>query len=109
MPNKKGWYTKEEVLETGLPYFIPSSKRWTDTPYPFAVLLTKSRCDELGIPILASGREMPSAFRYLALAGRGTNEDKRYRYAPLYDRTDAYHLIKDQLYPHEIMGDPDNE
>ncbi|MFK4167222.1 hypothetical protein ACI2LM_13330 [Paenibacillus lautus] len=109
MPNRKGWYTKEEVVETGLPYFIPSSKRWTDTPYPFAVLLTKSRCVDLGVPILASGREKPSAFRYIALAGRGTNDDKRYRYAPLYDRTDAYHLIKDQLYPHEIMGDPDNE
>lgn len=109
MPNNKGWYTKEEVLETGLPYYIPSSKRWTDTPYPFAVLLTRSRCDELKIPILGSGREKPSAFRHIALAGRGTNDDKRYRYAPLYDRTDAYHLIKDQLYPHEIMGDPEEQ
>lgn len=107
MPNEKGWYTKDEVLETGLPYYITASNRWTDTPYPFAVLLTKSRCNDLKVPILGSGREKPSAFRYIALAGRGTNEDKRYRYAPLYDRSDAYHLIKDQLYPHEIMGDPD--
>lgn len=108
MPNEKGWYTKDEVLETGLPYYITSSNRWTDTPYPFAVLLTKSRCNDLKVPILGSGREKPSAFRYIALAGRGTNEDKRYRYAPLYDRTDAHYLIKDQLFPHEIMGNPED-
>lgn len=106
MPNSKGWYTKEEVLETGLPYYNSLSKRWTKEPYAFAVLLTKSRCDALKIPILGSGREKPSAFRHIALAGVGTNDDKRYRYAPLYDRTDAYYLIKDQLYRHEIMGSP---
>ena len=103
MPNYKGWYTKEEVLETGLPYYIPSSKRWTDTPYAFAVLLTKSRCSDLGVPIMTSG-EKPSAFKYIALAGSGTNDDKRYRYAPLYDRTEVHDLIKDRLYGHEIMG-----
>lgn len=109
MPNNKGWYTKEEVLETGLPSYNSNSKRWTHEPYPFAVLLTKTRCNELGIPILESGRELPSAFRHIALAGRGgSSEDKRYRYAPLYDRSEAYHLIKDQLYVHEIMGNPDN-
>lgn len=104
MPNHKGWFTKEEVLETGLPYYIPASKRWTDAPYPFAVLLTRSRCSKLGMPILSSGREKPSAFRYLAAAGSGTSDDKRYRYVPLYDRTDVYQEIKDQLYEHEIMG-----
>ncbi|AYB48169.1 MULTISPECIES: hypothetical protein [Paenibacillus] len=48
--NKKGWYAKEEVLETRFPYYNSISKRWTDTPYPFAVLLTKSRCNDLGDP-----------------------------------------------------------
>lgn len=107
MPNKKGWYTKEEVLETGLPSYNSNSKRWTHEPYPFAVLLTKTRCKELGVPILESGRELPSAFRHIALAGRGTNDDKRYRYAPLYDRTVSYELLKEELYEHEIMGDPE--
>lgn len=107
MPNKKGWYTREEVLETGLPSYNSNSKRWTHEPYPFAVLLTKSRCKELGVPILESGRELPSAFRHIALAGHGTNEDKRYRYAPLYDRTVSYDLLKNNLYEHEIMGDSD--
>lgn len=102
MPNEKGWYTKEEVLETGLPYYIPASKRWTDTPYQFAVLLTKSRCEKLGVPILRNGHEKQSAFRYSANAGVGTN-DKTHRYVPLYDRTDVYEEIKDELYDHEIM------
>ncbi|BFH11209.1 hypothetical protein P4K96_01040 [Bacillus cereus] len=104
MPNKKGWYTKEEVEATGLPYYIPASRRWTAKPYPFAVLLTKSRCKELKMPILASGREKPSAFRYAAAAGTGgSTEDKQYRYIPLYDRTAAYHEVKEELYDHEIM------
>ena len=55
MPNSKGWYTKEEVLESGLPYYIPRSKRWTHEPYPFAVLLTRTRCKELGMPALRNG------------------------------------------------------
>lgn len=103
MPNEKGWFTKQEVLETGLPYYIPRSDRWTDEPYSFAVLLSKTRCKVLGVPILESGRESPSAFRYSAAAGTGTNDNK-HRFIPLYDRTDAYHLIKDQLYENEIMG-----
>jgi len=106
MPNEKGWYTKEEVLETGLPYYIPTSKRWTHSPYPFAVLLSKSRCEKLGVPILSSGREFPSAFRYKSSAGTGkSNTDKRYRYIPLYDRTDAYDAIKEKLFEHEMMGE----
>lgn len=105
MPNAKGWYTKEEVLETGLPYYIPASDRWTNTPYPFAVLLSRSRCEKLGVPILSNGYEKPSAFRYSAAAGTGT-DDKKHRYVPLYDRTDAYEEIKDKLLKYEIMGDP---
>ena len=104
MPNEKGWFSKQEVLDTGLPYFIPASRRWTAVPYEFAVLLTKTRCERLGVPILSSGRENPSAFRYTASAGTGrSSEDKRYRYIPLYDRTDAYELLKEELYPYEIM------
>lgn len=89
MPNEKGWFTKEEVLETGLPYYIPASERWTHEPYDYAVLLTKSRCKEFGIPILSNGMEKPSAFRYAAAAGTGTS-DKLHRYFPLYDRTDVF-------------------
>ena len=106
MPNEKGWYSKNEVLETGLPYYIPASKRWTHEPYPFAVLLTKSRCREFGIPILSSGNEKPSAFRYAAAAGTGT-DDKTHRYYPLYDRTSVFvsgELSMNLLYEHEIMG-----
>jgi hypothetical protein len=105
MPNDKGWYTKQEVLDTGLPYYIPMSNRWTSHPYSNAVLLTKSRCNEFGIPILSNGHEKPSAFRYAASAGTGT-DDKKHKYIPLYDRTevfDAGELSRDVLYPHEIM------
>lgn len=98
MPNENGWYNKAEVLETGLPYYIPASKRWTSEPYPFAVLLTKSRCKEFGVPILPSGREKPCAFRYSSPKGL---------YYPLYDRTSVFlsgELSIDHLYDHEIMG-----
>ncbi len=104
MPNAKGWHTKEEVLETGLPYW--TGKRWTVEPYAFAVLLTKSRCKESGIPILRNGHEKPSAFRYAAAAGTGTGDNK-HRYFPLYDRTDVFvsgDIAIDRLYPHEMMG-----
>lgn len=107
MPNEKGWHTKEEVLESGLPYYIPASRRWTSTPYPFAVLLTKSRCKEFRNPILSNGNEKPSAFRYSAAAGTGeSSEQKRYRYIPLYDRTsllESGEISIEQLHDHEIM------
>ncbi|MEK5163160.1 hypothetical protein NYE69_12585 [Paenibacillus sp. FSL R5-0527] len=105
MPNVQGRFTKEEVIQTGLPYYIPTSNRWTHEPYEFAVLLSKTRCKQLGIPILSSGREKPSAFLWSPAAGTGTS-DLTHRYVPLYDRTDAYNEIKDKLYPREIMGTP---
>lgn len=71
MPNDAGRYSKEEVIASGLPYYIPKSKRWTHTPYPFAILISKSRCERFGMPILGSGREKPSAFLYSASAGTG--------------------------------------
>jgi hypothetical protein len=111
MPNEKGWYTKEEVAETGLPYYISTSKRWTDERYGFAVLLTKSRCKEFGIPILRNGNERPSAFRYAAAAGTGTGDNK-HRYYPLYDRTSVFEngeLQMDQLFAHEMMGSKKEE
>lgn len=105
LPNEKGWYTKEEVLETGLPYYIPASKRWTDERYGYSILLTKSRCKEFGIGILSNGLEHPVAFRYGAAAGTGTS-DKKSRYFPLYDRTSVFEkeISKSRLYEHEIMG-----
>ncbi|MEO3947661.1 hypothetical protein [Gorillibacterium sp. CAU 1737] len=106
MPNEKGWYTKEEVLATGLPYYIPASKRWTAMPYDYAVLMTKSRCKQLGMPILSSGNEDPCAFRYASGASMGS-DTKAYRYIPLYDRTDVFEageLDVNILYPGELMG-----
>lgn len=103
MPNKQGRYNKAEVLDSGLPYYIPRSNRWEGQTYPFAILLTKTRCKKLGVPILSNGLEGPSAFLFSANAGTGT-DDKKHRYIPLYDRTDAYYEIKDKLYPREIMG-----
>lgn len=103
MPNEKGWYTKEEVLETGLPYWISQSKRWTDTPYKYAILLSKSRCKELGCPILKNGHEKPSAFR-LANATKGSD---LHRFVPLYERNDMRETFleeKTELYEYEIMG-----
>lgn len=104
MPNIKGWYSKEEFLETGLPCYFPASDQWTHTPYDWAVLLTKSRCEQLGVPILGSGREFPSAFRFLGMGAFGeTREDEGFDYIPLYDRTDAFELLRDSLLNSELM------
>lgn len=104
MPNSQGRYTREEAYETGLPIYITTTKRWTETPYPFAVLLSKSRCKKLGVPILSNGHEKPSAFLYAPNAGIGTG-DLQHRYIPLYDRTDAVDEIGlNNLFDREIMG-----
>lgn len=105
MPNKKGWYTIDEVKQTGLPYYITTSKRWTKEPF-FAVLLSKTRCKEFGVPILPNGHEKPSAFRYCGLCGMGT-DDQKHRFIPLYDRTSLFlsgELDLKRLFDHEIMG-----
>lgn len=108
MPNTQGRFNRQEVLESGLPYFIPRTGQWNGKTYPFAVLLSKTRCKELGVPIMEKG-EQPSAFLYAANAGSGSN-DNQHRYYALYDRTDAYPEIKDKLHPREIMGTvPDAE
>lgn len=103
MPNEQGRYNRQEVIDSGLPYFIPRSGQWNGNTYPFAVLLSKTRCKELGVPILDNSHEAPSAFLYSANAGAGT-KDNTHRYHALYDRTEAYDEIKDKLYPREIMG-----
>ncbi|WP_281885632.1 hypothetical protein [Paenibacillus sp. YYML68] len=104
MPNANGRFTKEEVQATGLPVYIPRSKSWTHTPYPFAVLISKTRCGKFGVPILRNGAELPSAFLYQANAGAGTG-DLLHRYTPLYDRTDVFvrEIGLEQLLEREIM------
>ncbi|OBZ15874.1 hypothetical protein A8L34_27905 [Bacillus sp. FJAT-27264] len=102
MPNKEGRFNRQEVKDSGLPYFIPRSGKWNGETYSFAVLLSKTRCKELHVPVMEEG-EQPAAFLYSANAGAGTN-DTGHRYHALYDRTDAYTLIKDRLLPREIMG-----
>ncbi|SGI85573.1 hypothetical protein [Mycobacterium tuberculosis] len=89
-------YSLTEVIETGLPYMDEIERKWSSTPYPFAVLLPEDRCMKLEVPILASGREYPSAFR-----SRGKE------FIPLYDRTDVYELLKKDLFPYELMGSKD--
>lgn len=105
MPNAKGWFTKEEAVKTGLPYFIPSSRRWTSRPYEFAVLLSKSRCEHFGKAI-ADGED-PVAFRYNSSAGiGGSRDEKSFRYVPLYDRTQFFQengLDVKNLFPYELM------
>lgn len=101
MPNKQGRYTKEEVICSGLPYFIPRSGRWTSMPYDYAILLSPSRCARFKVPI--GKEELPSAFLFCALAGSGT-DDQTHRYVPLYDRTEQLRNNNTiRLFPREIM------
>lgn len=104
MPNEKGWYTKDEVVQSGLPYYIPASDRWTKQTHEFAILLTRSRCKELGVPIIHHEQAEPAAFRYAAAAGTGT-ADKKHRYIPLYDRTGLFpeNVDRCMFYKGEIM------
>lgn len=105
MPNEKGWYTKEEAQETGLPIWIKADSmkpgRWTTEPYEHAVLLTRTRCKQLGVPALSVGREMPSALRY------NNAENSKYRYVPLFERTSVFtsgELSYSLLQDGEVMG-----
>lgn len=101
MPNKEGRYNKLEVQHSGLPVYIPRSRRWTSKPYRFAVLMSKNRCQHFGCPVKPD--EFPAAFLFSSNAGAGTN-DQRHRYYPLYDRTEAMSGNESaRLYPHEIM------
>ncbi|MDB5056146.1 MAG: hypothetical protein JWM44_4196 [Bacilli bacterium] len=102
MPNKVGWMTKAEVLETGLPYFFNKDNiaGWSSKAYTFAVLISKTRCKGFGCPILSNGMEKPSAYRYVNSPGHS------YRYVPLYDRTEFFRsgsIQRKQLMDHEIM------
>ncbi|MBJ6362122.1 hypothetical protein ACFOQM_12550 [Paenibacillus sp. GCM10012307] len=101
MPNATGRYCKSEVAASGLPYYIPRSKRWTSQPYAHAVFLTANRCKMFGLPV--RDNESPSAFLFSASAGYGT-DDNKHRYLPLYERTQEMLKMRDaRLYPHEIM------
>jgi hypothetical protein len=104
VPNKEGRYNREEAYGSGLPIYIPNSKRWTHTPYEFAVLISRSRCNHFGVPALSDGKEKPSALLYAANAGMGTN-DLKHRYVPLYDRTSVFvnEIGLKELIPREIM------
>lgn len=100
MPNEKGWWTKEEMLETELPCYNPITEKWSHIPYDLAVLLTRSRCKQLKMPALRNGYEKPSAFFY------NNKPNDKYRYVPLYDRTDvliAGEIARSELYDREIM------
>lgn len=44
MTNIEGRYNRQEVLESGLPFFVQRSGKWLGNIYPFAVLLSKTRC-----------------------------------------------------------------
>lgn len=110
MPNEHGWMTREEAEATGLPLWIQQSHsapgRWTKEPYDHAVLLTKTRCKELKMPIMLHNAEPPSGYRY------NNRADSSYRYVPIYDRTSVfekgelpYSILKDG----EQMGKPKEE
>lgn len=109
MPNKYGWLTMEEMLLTGLPYFSKKNDigGWSSKAHSFAILISKSRCQQFKCPILANNQEKPSAYRYVQVAVN------RYCFVPLYDRTEFYrsgNIGQKLLVDHEVMrfeDDPD--
>ncbi|WP_168121913.1 hypothetical protein [Paenibacillus sp. HB172176] len=56
---------------------------------------------------MSNGLEKPSAFRYMAAAGTGS-DDLQHRYVPLYDRTSVFlsgELPLSILFKGELMGE----
>ncbi|MFD1777043.1 hypothetical protein [Paenibacillus rhizophilus] len=83
MPNKKGWLTKNEMMDTGQPCFIPDAAgaltgRWFGTPPLGGILLTATRCKQLGCPVKTN--EYAVAYFYSAAA------PDHFRYVPFFHR-----------------------
>lgn len=75
---KRRWWTKEEAEATGLPIF--GFYKWSDGKEPSAqILLTESRCAELGVPVRTE--ELPVAFRF------SVNGEAKRKFCRLFDRT----------------------
>lgn len=91
-PEQAGYYTKEQVIKSGLPYW--TGFRWIngDRFRQEMFLLTKSRCRTVGVPYKPG--ELPAAFRY-CVAGPGPA-----KYAALYERKSIDWPLEG-LFPHE--------
>jgi hypothetical protein len=74
-----GYYNKQEVEATGLPFWAGSRWIHPDKFKDMCVILTKSRAKHFRVPIEKG--EQPAAFRY-CVAGPGPH-----KYTALYDRT----------------------
>lgn len=67
MPNGKGYFTKNEMMDTGASCFIPDATgsltgRWYGSLPADGIVLTRKRCADLGAPV--KDREDPVAFIY---------------------------------------------
>jgi hypothetical protein len=83
MPNRKGWLTKNEMMDTGMPCFIPDAVgaltgRWYGSPPGDGIMLTRTRCAQLDAAVKDS--EEAVAFFYVATIA------ENYRYIPFYHR-----------------------
>jgi hypothetical protein len=83
MPNGRGYFTKNEMMDTGASCFIPDAAgsltgRWYGSLPEDGIALTRKRCANLGAPV--KDREDPVAFIY-----RVEIKDD-YRYVPFYHR-----------------------
>ncbi|OME58197.1 hypothetical protein BSK59_08410 [Paenibacillus odorifer] len=83
MSNRRGYFTKNEMMDTGASCFIPDASgsltgRWYGSLPEDGIVLTRKRCADLGSPV--KDREDPVAFIY-----RVEIKDD-YRYVPFYHR-----------------------
>lgn len=83
MPDRRGRYTRNEMMDTGAACFVPDAPgaltgRWYGEPPMDGIILTRRRCAALGAPV--QDREYPVAFIY-----RIEIKDD-YRYVPFYHR-----------------------
>ncbi|MCA4756304.1 hypothetical protein [Mycolicibacterium fortuitum] len=86
---RKYWLNKVQAKESGMPCLIPRQVeingewkwegKWAGAPEPVAdILLTYTRCSQLGCPVGA--KEKPAAYVYCS------GELSSYRYVPIWSR-----------------------
>ncbi|WP_438497128.1 hypothetical protein [Paenibacillus sp. IHBB 3054] len=95
MPDQKGRYTRNEMMDTGVACFVPDAPgaltgRWFGEPPLDGIILTRRRCAALGAPV--QDREYPVAFIY-----RIEIKDD-YRYVPFYLRLPEQLDLKKSTY-----------
>lgn len=79
--DRDGWLNRAEMIAAGKPFFNPVLKKWMGSFSDMHILMSRSRCKEIGMPVKPG--EEAVAYRLINSASGSR------RWMPLYDRTAA--------------------